>query len=204
MYNRSRGRSNGFRPELKFFDTVEGAAVVVTSSGLVLPVPSLVNLSLGTGASNRIGRRIIIRSIAVNYHFAIPQAATNVAATDIVRCILVYDKQPNGAAAPAASILAGNFDSYRNLDFVRRYIVLHDSTMSINASAAASVASPGVTSFRYQKHKKIYVRGLNLPVYYDADVGDITDVQSGNLFLFFISQNGVVEADGVIRVRYSE
>ncbi len=197
-------RSKIFRPELKFLDSVQGGAVSVATGGTI-PLATYVGMQQGTTSSTRIGRRIVIRSIGVTLTLSIPQSSTAADASDIIRCILVYDKQPNGAQPAFGDIIEGaGFDRYRNLDFTRRFVLLHDKCYRLNSMGAASVASPAIITLENSQCIRIFKSGLALPVYYDTDVGDITDVQTGNLFMIFFAQAGVCTIDSTARIRYSE
>ena len=203
-YGRRRSHFTRSRPELKFKDTNHGLAVVAVT-GTVATSGSIVNMVQGTTASTRIGRKIVVHSVHVRSMLVIPADAATSGSTDVVRMILYVDKQANGVAAVPLTVLEGNvFDSYRNLDFTRRFRVLKDLTIVLNAQAAASTATPTVTTFESRKNVIFSVSGLNIPVFYDANVGDITDVQSNNIGMILWSEGALAFATVQFRIRFSE
>lgn len=94
--------------------------------------------------------------------------------------MLVQDKQTNGAIYAAADLLqdASTQDiivSPKNADMNRRFRVFLDKNhpFSVNASG---------TQFYRKFHK------MNMPIRYDANVGDITDLQSNSLSLLIATE----------------
>ena len=122
----------GFQPrsfsrgEWKYLDTVFPAGI--TSSGNFVLLNGLVP---GTGASQRIGMKIAIRSVEFRFE------ANNVAAASLsqpVRCMLLQDRQPNGVAPAALTdfITPGDYLGLRNLAQRKRFRILLDRSKELS------------------------------------------------------------------------
>jgi len=162
------------KPEAKYREFAGGSLVEDGTPTLVL----MNGLVRGTDVGNRLGRVISIKNIELRFRYVINSAATATA----VRAILFYDKQPNGALATVNELLAPGptipFDGVRNLDYRRRFNVIRDwiVPLSINGDRIKNV------------HKWINV-SLK-PQYDNSDNGDITDIQTGALYLILMSNEG--------------
>lgn len=162
------------KPESKFYEDFGGSLVEDGNATYVLMNP----LVQGTDVENRIGRIVSLKAMELRLRFVINNAAT----ASAVRCILVYDKQPNGAAFPLGSLLAPGptipFDGVRNLDYRDRFIVLRDWTvsLSINGDRIKNI------------HK--YVKMALKPVYDNSNTGTISDIQTGALYFVMVSNEG--------------
>ncbi len=192
--------------ELKFFDSVIDDASVA-STGTV--VSSLNLVAQGITEKERIGRKIIVRSIACRFTVNLPGAATLSAITasgqEIVRIILYIDSQCNGANAAVLDLLeTADYTSYRNLANKDRFTVLMDRSITLkhltvvsNQTAATISIDDVIVPVHY------YKGGLAIPIEFDSTAGAITEVKSYNIGLLYISKNafGVIE-DTHMRIRF--
>lgn len=145
--------------------------------------PSFLNACIqGTGPTQRIGRKVLFKSIVVRWIFS--GAATH---GTTARILVVYDKSPNNAvAAPAAiDILTGAADvtSGMNLTNSERFIVIADEY-------TASTDNGGNLG------GKIY-RKLNLDAIYDGTVaspGTIQAVTTGSFLILVASSDATAPA----------
>ena len=137
---------------------VDPADYNITSTGSV----TLLNgIATGTDFTNRIGRKIVMRSLNIR-GFVYPEDTTTNTCT--VRMIWVYDQQTN-AAQPAVTDILKSADptSQLNLDNRDRFKVLVDKEFingKIDTTATQAIAiSPAVWKFKkykYLKHETLY------------------------------------------------
>lgn len=200
----SRGWYNPTK-ELKFIETADTTAIPAGTPATLLTggfQPLLINGSVpGTGATNRIGRKIFMRSVLIRA--AVAAAATTT--SGLVRLMLVYDSQTNGAAfqdtdllTPADGTPNPYITSKQNLDNRDRFKVLMDKVYYLSAGTAVTD-----TNVRYcMKFKKIAY-----PVIYNAgSAGTVADINTGGLFFCSMCTNGTAAPNFRLdaRVRFSD
>jgi len=141
-----------------------------TTTGYVAVLNTIVE---GDTKSNRHGNRIVMKSIEMKWYIyagasqTIPQAYVGA---------LIYDKQPNGAL-PAVTDLWTSATSlaFKNLDNSHRFVFLK----KIEGFMPPIADDPDV------KEVNSYLK-LDLPTFYDANAGAITDITTGSLLLFIL------------------
>lgn len=185
-YVRSRPPST---PEFKCKDTSVSAAS--NTSGVM----TLLNgCGRGDDLHERIGRQVTLRSVQLALHAAVT-SGTGVDQT--CRVILFFDKEPHGAAPAGTDLLTANDDkAFRNLSNRKRFWILMDQKIPLNATAEA-----------YSHQELDYYRRISLPVTFNSgDNGDITDIVSGALYLYVIGTQAAGATAGAVtgyaRVRY--
>jgi len=162
--------------ERKLIDTVVTDSAMDTTGTVTL----LNGCATGTDFTNRIGRKINVKSILVR-GLAEPQDGTTVAR--FLRWMLVLDTQPNGALATITDILTTSTSlSPLNLNNRDRFKVLVDKQMlngggDTTATQAFSDRNSSIT----HKYKK-----CNFDTIYDGTGATIADIQSGALLLVTI------------------
>lgn len=152
--------------------------------------PLLLNACIaGSQNFNRIGRKINLRSLQIRCVLTPTDLTTN---AQMVRMLLVYDRQTNGAAPTYADVIksqniAGTTSSLAgdmvNLDNRDRFEIIRDKIFSFNFGDSAGYApSPG--SYECSE----YIRLQDRPTVYNAGAaGTVGDIQSGSLYIFWIS-----------------
>lgn len=195
-YNRASVKSSSVS-ELKYKDTaITGGP---TTTPLVMPASgTLVEVPVGTGPSERIGRQIRVKSVGC-YLTLVKAAGTY--ATDVIRLMLVLDTQCNGAKATGASVLETNdLNSFRNMANSKRFVVLKDSEISITSTTWNGTTFAAIT------RQLEFFRKVNYPIEYDQtlNTGAVTTIRSNNLFILAVAKYGSVSIDGTIRVRYDD
>lgn len=164
-HNPSRGG------ELKFIDN--GASTALTFGVATFVTPILLNgCAPGSDATNRIGRKINMKSVYVRAVLSLG-ATTTVGSP--VRMIIFYDKQANAFAPNVTDLLsADDFTRPNNLNNRDRFVVICDQV-----TAVASVAGDPVATI--EVYKKI-----NLETIFNAGTaGTVGDMTSGSLWLTF-------------------
>lgn len=166
-----------FNSEDKWIDVSNGGTTVTNTQTQVL----LNGVTTGTSSITRTGQSIK----AVNIQFNLAITVNSSATASFLRCIILRDEQPNGAAPAAANILnvGGNFISPRNVGYNERFHVFYDELFAVCLNGPANK----VISF---------VRPLGFhTIFNTGTAGDITDITKNSLYLILLSNeatNGVV------------
>ncbi len=189
--------------EIKFHDLDIDDAVV--STGGTIAEDSCLTIAEGNGESDRIGRKITVRSIHWKYSMQMPNQSQAANASEDLRIILYLDKQTNGAAATVLNILeSADYQSFRNLSNSGRFQILHDRTYSLNAQGGGG---DGTTNFTTEVTRSVtWSKQVNIPIEYDnsATTGVITSMRSNNIGVLTISRDGRPVLDSKMRIRYTD
>lgn len=190
--------------ELKCMDTIPSAPACVlvgAVAGIETGATGMVTaniISPGTYTYNRIGNKISVQSLSVK--FAFKANAVTITDSGLLRCLVVYDKQTNGAY-PTRVELLGNlsfnggatttFCSGLNINNSKRFTILRDKVFPIGES------NPVVywKEFIKKPLETIYSTG-------DEDIGDIN---TGGIFVvwFYVGcTTAPTVTNAVIRCRY--
>jgi len=180
--------------ELKFKDNVFSDDPTVNSA--VFTAGLLLNgLQSGSTATDRIGRKITVKSVLVRWRATL--ATTSVGGSPI-RIMVVYDKQAN-ATAPAITdiLLSDGFTSQNNLSNRDRFVTISDFITE-------PLAAGGPTSIAGVIYKK-----LNLETQYNSNsAGTIGDISSGSIYMFIAQTGGITTTTcdfaANVRIRYSD
>lgn len=194
--------SNG--GETKFHDIDVDVATVLTA-GSVLNSGTINIIPQGVLENNRVGRKCTIKKIFWKYNVLLKNSAAESTTTDTVRLILFVDKQCNGATATVADILASaNYQSFRALENVGRFVILMDRTITINSEGLSGVTGSVQSSARVMNGK--FAKSCNIPIEYDnsASTGVLTTIRTNNLSVLAISANALSALDSKFRLRFTD
>lgn len=177
--------------EKKILDT---AVAKVLVSG-VAQYQSCVLCQQGTSKTTRIGNKICLQSVA--WRMTASYGATETLGLKI-RFMLVLDRRPEGQQATSTEVLEAttSYSLYNTAENnYGRFQILCDKVLCMHA------ANTGQFRFFKGFHN---LRGQK--VMYDANVGDITDVQRNNLFVLVFSEDNDQNASvfGQVRVRFTD
>ncbi len=190
--------------EVKFLDTtINDAAVTMTGQ-----VSNSFNLIVrGDGDSERIGRKVWIKSIHVRFEYFLPQQTNqaDIGVGDQLRIMMIQDKQANGAPSTVLNILETAVkESYRNLANSSRYRVFYDRNVVLNRRVAVTDGTNTSTSPTVIGHFEKYTRINTVPIEFDGATGALSEIRSNNFFMLFISQVGVIGVqNSLVRIRYN-
>ncbi len=183
-------RTGGFTGiELKFIDYTYNAGIVAANAGAEANPSGIgcINATAtGDGESNRDGRRNVIKSIHLRGDVGMDAIddATALNVARIIRVVVYHDKQSNGVEPNSEDIMlaATNVEhAFRNLQFTKRFSILHDQTFVLNLQAAAAGTATTVDSAGMNQSFTVNKR-VNIGVDHDgatAVVGSITDSAIG-------------------------
>lgn len=167
-----RGANYGVEgPELKTIDTVVANSRITFNSAV--SVSNLLNVTAqGVGAQQRLGRKFRMKSLFIRWNGDLAPTTTGSAS---LRMLVVYDKEPEGAAPPIASVLvADNIGSVMNLDNQARFSVLCDEVIQC-------VGTQGPQSWNVKR----YIKLNHQTVTSDTNNNSIVDIQTGSIYAFF-------------------
>ena len=182
------------RGEWKYLDTTINTACDTTGS------MTLVNgLQPGTGASQRIGMKVMLRSMELSLVNSVPP----VTGTDQNhRFLVLLDRQCNGAAPTALTdfLTPGNYLGMRSLVNRRRFKIILDKRCSLNASGEPG--SDRLWKF-YIKFRRPIIVEFNAGV-----AGTIADIVTNSLYIISVGQAAAGVGAGTLlgycRIRYTD
>jgi hypothetical protein len=164
-------------------------------------------IAQGNGESERIGRKITVRSLHIRGQIVLPAVATSTATADRVRIIVYQDTQCNGTPATVTGngglLASAAIDAYNNLVNTGRFRTLMDKVYNINATAAANTNTTTYTSMERTLHWKFNKRCATR-LEYSASTPGITDLRTNNYGVLAISDQGRCTLSYLWRVRYSD
>ena len=226
-FNRRRGVG---RKEKKGCDITFGADIdVVNSTNTNAAILLMNGIQEGVGSWNRIGRYIWNKSIELDLNL---QWLSSYSATDTtifggswLRCLLVWDKQPNNGPIPSFETMFGQTDQtgaetssisdHLRYDNMFRFKVLLDDTINptITNATTSTVTNPAtgglssVTVLRYHKFIKLGNRMTN----FSGTANPVTNanISTGALYLILRSptnnaftDNWKLYSNSAARLRY--
>jgi len=159
------------------------------------PANTLAGVKIGTGATQREGRQIDLQSIHIRGAIRLDAVDSKSVAHNgcgLCRIAVVLDRQTNSTTTPLAATTVfqtqtGGNDvlAYRNLDNVRRFHVLRDELVAMNATAGLSESAGTISTvchvYPFEYNINLYGITQNYSGINDTR-GDITDL---SVHIFF-------------------
>ncbi len=201
-YNRGFGKNR----ELKWLDTVI-AGVNLTQTGGTNVSNCLNVLPQGLNASERIGNKVTVKSIAVKMRYQLASSIGTAATFNRFKVALVLDRQANGVTAPWDECFEDQtVDTHRNLTAQARFKVLRSWTKAVNQIAPAYDSAVPQSYNNAHIGSMTFYKRCNIPIYFDGVTGAIATVQSNNLAILglmgSVAPNVTISA--TVRIRYSD
>lgn len=187
------GRFGGDK-ELKYFDW---AATATLTSILAVSFQGPITVAIGTGESQRIGRKIFLRQFHLDVYFKLFAASGLLSSgvnsvANYMRLVIVNDTQCNGTTTSWNSVFEStDLLAKRRMENEMRYNVFYDKKIKLvppglgayydSTGGAAHVVSPNVEScFEIDID-------LKMPVEYDGSDGAVGTRRSNNLQVMLYS-----------------
>lgn len=177
------------RDELKVIDSGAITGNVPNSGVLVL----LNGVSQGTDYTNRIGRKILLKSMLFRFSlFPNPSVTAPTGGVgDIVRLLIIYDAQSNASAPSVSDILVSvAYNEPMNLNNRDRFKILADKFFTMGAYNYSMAANLDSGSPR-PVHTKIYKK-FNLEQIFGGTGSTIGSIQTGSIYALVISANNQI------------
>ncbi len=194
-------------PEKKFHDMlytddplIEDWAVLSHAGG-----QSLNLIAQGLTEKLRVGRRICVHNINIKGHVEFGAHASATVQRNLVKLVLVMDRQANGADGAVADVYEVEtlgLNSYRNLAAAPRFKILKEEMLSLKPRLSGNgtdiQANAAVRYFNWSIK-------LEEPIEYTGATGAITEIQSVNFFLMGCSfDNSTAELSARCRLRFTD
>jgi len=206
--------SRGYSPnttERKVYD-IDAQAYNVNTTVVTTP---LCLPTLGTDMTQRIGRKICLKTLAIRGNLGISNTLpTPPTVSDIgvlwARLIVLWDTQPNGANPSATDVLkTASVFSPLNLNNRDRFRVLRDKMYTFDPFAYDPAGTATTAWNKTNQNIKIFVKLPNLETIFNAtNGGTVADIASGNLIAFWLGSgtgnNGPLDFTGSYRVRFED
>ncbi len=190
----------GVPAEAKFFETNVDDAVIAANFNIE---GSLNLIPQGVTENTRVGRKCTVTKVMLRLTVNLPSTATAADTTDIVRILLILDKQCNGSNAAVTQLLENdNYQSFNSLANSGRFRTLWDKTVSISSNGGSGRGSTDTLSYGAVSKALTFFKNVNIPIEFNAGTGAITEVRSNNILLYYRSKAGVAGIDGEVRVRF--
>lgn len=198
--------------EKKCMDSVFSINRIDTQTNSNIDVYPINLIDTGTQPWQRIGRTIRHLSLRVTGYASLETVNTS----NLMRMIVVWDKQPNAASIPTFNLIMGDVDavgtfttalqSHVRPDQVERFKILRDKWIPMNMGN--SLAATNANSSFYTFDEYIKLKGLET-VYNQSTTGTLADVNSGAIYLIFRARvndvtNGHVDVNCTARLRYTD
>lgn len=200
------GRFRGSGGELKFHDVGLSATSIATGGVFIPAANDLTVIAQGTGESERIGRKIVIKKIQLRYRttFNGVSGGSGPEAPETLRIMLVQDKQTNGSLWTTGQLMEDTTPyAFRNLANSGRFNVLMEKTLSLDAGSGMGNGTSNDVNGKSWFHS--WSKICNIPIEYDSTTGAITEHRTNSLRMIVFAETGTqVSLEGVCRLRYSD
>jgi len=188
--------------ELKSVDTYLAPAETFWSGNRTL----LNGIARGDDITERNGRQVTLKSVEINL-VCRPSPVADNPVPQVVRFLLVYDRQTNATALTIDQVLSATGSAHvvicpKNLENRDRFLILRDMKFGVHSSSSANFQSA-------PKMMKVY-QTLNLPVTFNAgDAATVADITTGSLYGIIMSDADPASAVAPMisyscRVRYAD
>ena len=209
-FNRRRGVN---RKEKKGCDVGLPGDLILSTTNTNGNIYLLNGIQEGVGSWNRIGRYIWNKSIEIDLNLFFTSSYAAVEHPQItgswVRCLLVWDKQPNNGAIPTFETIFGHTDQagtesasvqdHLRYDNMFRFKVLMDSQINpslVNTTASSVASSPASAGIASQVHIRYhkYVKLGNKMTNFSGTANPMTNanISTGSLYLILRSPTNVL------------
>lgn len=178
---RTGGWANPSSAETKFIDTTP-LPVLTAAVNTFVATPILLNGCVqGTEATNRLGRKIVMKDLLLKGQLQLDPTTTG---GGFIRIAVVYDKQSNGVAPAITDVFLTNaLNSPNNLSNRDRFVKVVD------------MESPSISPNGDYSVPIVIYRKLNLETCFNTgNAGTIGDITTGSLYLFVCNNNGFATA----------
>jgi hypothetical protein len=175
--------------ELKFADLSHGATMVTGAFDL-FHTGAAFTIAAGTGESNRIGRKILIKNISLQMQVNSSEGAlaTFTNQEDArYRIMVVLDKQVNGSPITSEAdvlditTITDPTVAYHNLANKNRFVTLMDKKFNWVPQMFDNAGAPYYAS--KSRTFNFYKKFDNLPIEYSGTTGAITEIASNSIFV---------------------
>lgn len=149
---------------------------------------TLVAPTQGTAVDNRLGNKITVRNIMVRGWIYLTGDVPNTEYCDLLRLVLVQDKQPNGAAPAVTDVFdSDEIHGLWNMDNRQRFRVHADKTYRLKGGDASG-ADLDIVPVHFELPMKVAVT-------YKGNAGTVADIATNNFFIYICTWGGNCTVD---------
>lgn len=172
----------------------------ITSTGIstttTMQFTLLNGLAQGTGSSGRLGRDVYNEKLLLRY-----ELDTTANSPDVIRVLVIFDKECRGSVMTGSDVVQSAVAGFTQVSSTNadnrdvRFRILYDKTHAINATTATAAAYGFHTAVIPIKRKSHY---------YDNASSGIAAIDSGSIYLCFVSRTGALTTiiyDSVLQYR---
>lgn len=199
----------GSMVERKYIDATVTSAFVSTTAS----IDHISAITQGPGAIQRIGSKVLIRSIQCKGCFrqenAVDGAVSLNSPPQSIRLLVIIDKQPNGATPAITDVLESNsVFSPINMAYRDRFIVVKDKLLTLGGVATTATANQISYGGECIKNINFYKKLRFVMTFANVATGTIADVRTNALHWIMLGQTASGESDatfsGFVRVRFQD
>lgn len=210
--------------EKKGMDTVLDISTPVLATSNTNGDAFVLNLiQSGSDSWNRVGRKVNLKSVRLRGRFVFkydPAGTTLAVGSNCVRMVVVWDKQPSGAAIPAFDAIFGHTDQsgtestgftdavrYDNMD---RFVVLRDIIKDCNPDLFVVGGTLNTATKSHAFEEFINLGGRECVFSGQTSPMTIADISTGALYVYFRAvtssdeDNEINVLDSIARLRYTD
>lgn len=181
---RKRGLVRRLGQEINFVDTAAASREMSTTGAISL----LATIAQGAAQTQRIGRKIVLKSIQVRG--SVYTGTTTV--TSKVSWIIVYDKRPTGVLPAITDILVtANSNSMTNSENVGRFQIVARKDYAMVGNTGTAGQQDSKTMYNVEKFIKI----RKPMVFKSAGNGAIGDIEQGALYIVTVGDQATGTSD---------
>lgn len=188
--------------ELKWYDTSIASQAIGNYSPYTTFAESLNLIPAGASGDSRTGRKVIIRSVNINFHLNHTNITAASPSTDhFCRILVVKDRQNNGAQV-VPDFVVSTSRGFPELANKERFTILKTITRTYKSNITYN--GTNLTAQGIREFIPVYLK-LNLPVLYAEDNPTISDVTSNNILVLAWSDLDTrFELQMTARVRFND
>lgn len=197
---------NQISPELKYID-VEATDTAVPNGATTVDFVLINGVAQGSDNTNRVGRKVLAKSLDINAIFIGPtsntQASASIVPGSMVRWWVILDAQPDGATATPADVwkTTSSFAvAHRNLDNSERFKVLRTGTVCLSPMNQTA-ATPGLPGYPDKGYVDIFIP-LNDAVRYSGTGATIASIASGAYYFCYCCDSAAPGSGAATSVVY--
>ena len=187
-------------PEMKYMDLVQ--QITNFSAPAFPPPPVYMNLiGQGTAYWERIGSKVNMQAVHIRGY--IDNVQTGAGIPGLMRMIVFYDRQPNGAACVYSDVIQGRTNAGvasvdgltgLNIDNRQRFVIIYDKYMyAAGYNAGPPVVMEGNNTTGKDGNNEYifncYIPLRNLVSIFKSSTLTIADISTGALGVFFVDSN---------------
>lgn len=180
-------------------------------------------IRMGSGSWNRVGRRTQLKSLRITgtvQGVITPDATTGQLIENVVRMVVVWDRQPSGSAIPAFDAVFGitqqdGMESCPNIfcpprfDNMERFRVLRDCKYQLDPDASAGLGTTRPTRVTLPIDEYVKLPLLESNYSGQSEPMSIADISTGALYVYFratfnTASGSQAFTDATARIRYTD